>query len=442
MIGPHWAKGWIIEDCDISLSRCAGISLGKYKDPNNDHYFTYKHVKSPTQMEREAVCRGQYDGWLKEKIGHHIIRRCNIHDCEQDGIVGRQGGVFSVIEDNHVHHINNMQELAGAEIAGIKMHAAIDVIYRRNHIDHCTMGLWCDWEAQGTRITQNLFDHNYAPAGTAHRLEGAMESQDIWVEVSHGPTLIDNNLLLSKDSLKIPTQGLGVVNNLILGSFTYVGTGTDYPGKGVSRQRYTPYHIPHRTEVAGFSTILHGDDRFYNNVFVQKWAPEKNPEDNEEVGTFVFDDYPTYDEWFAPFEKLAGRAAKEDDMANLQPYHMGHLPVWVSGNVYLNGAKAWKKETNNLVVPDKKVTVELIDHNGKPALQTNLYDVIGNFKNNIINSDVLGKAFEPEQRFETPDGDSIQISEDYFGNHRGISTIPGPFATSDAAGKDLWNEEF
>lgn len=412
MIGPHWAKGWIIEDCDISLSRCAGISLGKYKDPNNDHYFTYKHVKSPTQMEREAVCRGQYDGWLKEKIGHHIIRRCNIHDCEQDGIVGRQGGVFSVIEDNHVHHINNMQELAGAEIAGIKMHAAIDVIYRRNHIDHCTMGLWCDWEAQGTRITQNLFDHNYAPAGTAHRLEGAMESQDIWVEVSHGPTLIDNNLLLSKDSLKIPTQGLGVVNNLILGSFTYVGTGTDYPGKGVSRQRYTPYHIPHRTEVAGFSTILHGDDRFYNNVFVQKWAPEKNPEDNEEVGTFVFDDYPTYDEWFAPFEKLAGRAAKEDDMANLQPYHMGHLPVWVSGNVYLNGAKAWKKETNNLVVPDKKVTVELIDHNGKPALQTNLYDVIGNFKNNIINSDVLGKAFEPEQRFETPDGDSIQISED------------------------------
>lgn len=25
MVGPHWAKGWIIEDCDISLSRCAGI---------------------------------------------------------------------------------------------------------------------------------------------------------------------------------------------------------------------------------------------------------------------------------------------------------------------------------------------------------------------------------------------------------------------------------
>lgn len=32
MIGPHWAKGWIIEDCEISNSKCCGISLGKYYD--------------------------------------------------------------------------------------------------------------------------------------------------------------------------------------------------------------------------------------------------------------------------------------------------------------------------------------------------------------------------------------------------------------------------
>ncbi len=138
MIGPHWSKGWIIEDCEISNSKCAGIGLGKYLDPDNEHYFTYKHVKSPTQMERDAVCRGQYHGWVKEKVGSHIIRRNNIHHCEQGGIIGRMGGVFSVIEDNHIHHINNMMELGGAEIAGIKMHAAIDVIMRRNHIHHCT----------------------------------------------------------------------------------------------------------------------------------------------------------------------------------------------------------------------------------------------------------------------------------------------------------------
>lgn len=45
MIGPHWSKGWIIEDCEISNSKCAGISLGKYYDPDNDHYFTNKYVR-------------------------------------------------------------------------------------------------------------------------------------------------------------------------------------------------------------------------------------------------------------------------------------------------------------------------------------------------------------------------------------------------------------
>lgn len=171
MIGPHWSKGWIIEDCEISNSKCAGVSLGKYLDPDNNHYFTYKYVKSPTQMERDAVCRGQYHGWLKEKVGSHIIRRNNIHHCEQGGIIGRMGGVFSLIEDNHIHHINNMMELGGAEIAGIKMHAAIDVVMRRNHIHHCTMGIWCDWEAQGTRLSQNLLHDNQQP-GFRQTVEG------------------------------------------------------------------------------------------------------------------------------------------------------------------------------------------------------------------------------------------------------------------------------
>ena len=64
LIGPHWSRGWIIEDCEVHNSRCCGISLGKYRDEENDMYFYTKHVKSPTQMERVAVCRGQYHGWL------------------------------------------------------------------------------------------------------------------------------------------------------------------------------------------------------------------------------------------------------------------------------------------------------------------------------------------------------------------------------------------
>ena len=190
LIGPHWSKGWIIEDCEVSNSRCCGISLGKYKDPENDLYFYTKQVKSPTQMERDAVCRGQFHGWLKERVGSHIIRRCEVHHCEQTGIVGRMGGVFSTIEDCHIHHVCNSQQLGGAETAGIKLHAAIDVTIRRNHIHNCIMGVWLDWEAQGARITQNLMHDNFRPEGRKPA-QGAMFSNDIFIEVGHGPTLID-----------------------------------------------------------------------------------------------------------------------------------------------------------------------------------------------------------------------------------------------------------
>ena len=441
MVGPHWSKGWIIEDCEISNSKCCGISLGKYYDEENDHYFTRKHVKSPTQMERDAVCRGQYHGWLKEKVGSHIVRRCHIHHCEQTGIVGRMGCVFSLIEDNHIHNINNMQQLGGAEISGIKLHAAIDVVMRRNHIHHSTMGIWCDWQAQGTRISQNLLHDNYAPEGVP-MAPGAMMCQDVFVEVSHGPTLIDNNIMLSKAALRIATEGVACVHNLILGAFTAVGGGTDNIINGVNQPRYTPYHIRHRTEVAGFMTILHGDNRFYNNIFIQNWPVEKAEEkedmgfkmaDNQVVGTEVFDEYPTYEEWIANFDM-----DQQANMMRLASYHFSHLPVWANGNAYFNGAKAWKKEQSNLIDTENHVKVELVEEDNKLFLKTNVYELLGNFRDGIINSDILGYAFEPEQRFENPDGTAILFNEDYLGSHRGTATIPGPFASGEEAAKQLW----
>ena len=432
LIGPHWSKGWIIEDCDISNSKCCGISLGKYYDPENDHYFTTKHMKSPTQMERDAVCRGQYHGWLKEKIGSHIVRRCHIHHCEQTGIVGRMGAVFSVIEDNHIHNINNMQQLGGAEISGIKLHAAIDVTIRRNHIHHSTMGIWCDWEAQGTRISQNLLHDNYRP-DFATVAQGGMGSQDIFVEVGHGPTLIDNNILLSKASLMIATESVAMVHNLVLGAFLNVGSGTG--------PRYTPYHIRHRTEVAGFMTILHGDDRFYNNIFVQKWPiliDEETGEKNEKdslVGTWQFDEYPTYEEWIPNFELDNPKPS----MMKLARWHNEeHLPVWAAGNAYLGGAKQWKKETNCFVNKKAKVKVELKEKNGKFYLDTNLYEILGDYTAGIVDSDILGKAFQPEQRFEAPDGSAITFDRDYFGDTRGILAVPGPFVSKASLKKSLW----
>lgn len=432
MIGPHWSKGWVIEDCEISHSRCSGISLGKYLQPDNDNKWSIRRTKTGTQTERDAVCQAQREGWTKENIGSHIVRRCNIHDCGQTGIVGHLGGVFSIIEDNEIHHINNKQELAGAEIGGIKMHAAIDVIIRRNRFHHCTRGLWLDWQAQGTRVTQNLF-HNNMPPDKAEYDDHITIAEDIFVEVSHGPTLMDNNIFLSEVAGRFCTQGTAMVHNLIAGSFVYVGNGTDNGSKVFPSPRYTPYHVPHRTEIAGFMTILHGDARFYNNIFVQQpvrqllkdYARQRKEDSldrmNYIVGTKPYDGYPDADEYFAKFHSDHYEIREERDK------FYGHLPVYSQGNIYFNGAQPYDGEKNYIKDTENHITLHLTEEDGKTILYTNLYRHLQKSENEMISTKVLGEAFEPEELFENPDGSPITFNEDYHGKHRSINPVSGPF---------------
>ena len=127
---------------------------------------------------------------------------------------------------------------------------------------------------------------------------------------------------------------------------------------------------------------------------------------------------------------------REPDMGALAPYHFGHLPVWVRGNAYLNGATVSKHETQGFT--GEGAQVEWMEKDGKICLHTNLYDLLQDFRVGLISSDTLGKAFEPEQRFENPDGSDILFDRDYFGSHRGLSALPGPFAGKEEAEKALW----
>lgn len=444
MIGPHWSKGWIIEDCEVSDSRCSGISLGKYLQPNNDNKWSTRCTKDGTQTERDAICQAQREGWSKETIGSHIVRRCNIHDCGQTGIVGHLGGVFSLIEDNHIHHINNKQDLAGAEIGGIKMHAAIDVTYRRNHIHHCTRGLWLDWQAQGTRVTQNVFHDNTPPKGTELTGELAL-GEDIFIEVSHGPTLVDNNLLLSACSGRLSTQGLAFVHNLIAGSFTFVGKGTDNQAEHFPSPRYTPYHVPHRTEVAGFMTILHGDARFYNNIFLQQLVREDlvafaKKMDNDTLdqvqficGTKPYDGYPDAETYFSQFTPDSAM-----DGSNRDRYY-DHLPVYTGGNVYFNGAQPCNSEKNACVDTTHTVQFCLEETDTGINFSTDLYQYLPTVTAQIISTAVLGEAFESEMPFENPDSSPIVFNLDYFDCRRGLNPLPGPFATKPAGTIELYH---
>lgn len=437
MIGPHWSKGWLIENCEVSHSKCSGISLGKYLQQGNDNKWSHYKYKDGTQTQRDCALIAQIDGWSKETIGSHTVRGCDIHDCGQTGIVGNLGCVFSVIEHNHIHHINNKRNLAGAEIGGIKFHAAIDVIIRGNHFHHCTRGIWLDWQTQGTRVSGNLFHDNCMARDyllQRKNMGGLGLGEDLFIEIAHGPCLVDNNILLSERAVKLPTQGVAFVHNLIAGSITAVGRGVKNGSDKYDSTRYTPIHLPHRTEITGFMSILHGDVRFYNNVFVQQPVREKLAEicaplpgdtmewdDNNLVcGTVPYTGYMTQEQWEHCFDGYCGEGCP----VNRDRYYMP-LPVWTGGNVYFNGAKPADIERDATVDTQHHITLELKQEDGVYRLETNMMEYLPTCA--TITSDTLGLAFEPEERFETPEGETIVFDTDFYGNTRSASPVPGPF---------------
>jgi alpha-L-arabinofuranosidase len=243
LIGTHWSKGWIIENNVISHSVCTGITLGKHGDEfdNTSADTAEGYVKTIERAHAHPFA------WTRENIGHHVVRHNTISHCEQAGIVGSLGAAFSTIEGNVIHDAHVRRLFTGAEMAGIKIHAAIDAVIRDNRIYRTHRGLWLDWMAQGTRVTQNLFYDNI--------------SEDLFVEVNHGPFMVDNNLFLSPTSLLDMSQGGAYAHNLFAGKIT----------NRPEPDRETPYHPAHSTTVAGLAVTTGGDHRFSTTSSSVRW---------------------------------------------------------------------------------------------------------------------------------------------------------------------------
>ena len=68
LIGPNWAKGWIIENNCIHDSKCSAVSLGKESSTGNGAFTKWRR-KPGYQYQMEAVFRARAIGWSKERIG-------------------------------------------------------------------------------------------------------------------------------------------------------------------------------------------------------------------------------------------------------------------------------------------------------------------------------------------------------------------------------------
>ena len=272
--------------------------------------------------------------------------------------------MFSTISGNEIHDIHVRRLFSGAEMTGIKFHGPIDTVIDGNHIYRTCRGIWLDWMTQGTRVTRNLL-HDNGP------------NDDLFVEVNHGPFLVDNNIFLSRHSLLVWSQGGAYVYNLMVGTVRVSHNG----------QRRTPYHKPHSTEVAALVPNASGDDRFYNNLLVSE--------------------------------------------AGLTAYDLAQLPVFMGGNVFLAGAQPSKYEHGPLVAVDFDPGIKLVERSDGFYLDVTLDGTwASGGMRALVTTTLLGKAKTPDLPYDRPDGAPYRLDTDYFGAKRNAANpFPGPFAS-------------
>ena len=389
LIGTHWSKGWIIENNVISDSKCSGITLGKDRKTGHN-VWTNDPSKDGATHYNEVIVRALEAGWSQEKIGSHIVRNNIIFNCEQTGICGSLGAVFSQITNNHIYNIWTKRQFTGAEMAGIKIHASIDMLIKNNRIHTAGRGLWMDWMAQGTRITGNLCYDN--------------STDDLFVEVNHGPFLVDNNLFLSGISLRDWSEGGAYVHNLMT-------------GKIISRpelNRSTPYHQAHSTTLAGLSNTKGGDNRFYNNIFVAAARPAAEARRSDSGKPQQFTGF------------------------GLSAYDPREFPLQTGGNVYYNGARAYAQETNQIEQPGFDPQVQVADEGDRVNLKLTLDLAVRQAATTLVTTELLGKAKAAGLAYENADGSPLVIDRDYFGKQRDLANpTAGPFENPDK-GKVVW----
>lgn len=374
LIGPNWARGWVIEDNVIHDAKCSAISLGKEASTGHN-YATLRGDKPGYQYQLESVFAARQIGWDREHIGSHLVRGNTIFDCGQNGIVGHLGAVFSTIEDNHVHRIGTKREYYGYEIAGIKLHAAIDVRIVHNRIHDCTLGTWLDWQTQGTRVARNVYYAN---------------TRDLFVEVSHGPYAVDHNVFASRIALELFSQGGAFINNLVAGAVRLEPV----------LDRATPYHRPHSTQVAGYATVCGGDDRYIGNLFLGGKADRAFPpgSDGHRFTTFGTEGYDGCPATFA--EYLAGL---EQDDGDHKRFHGRRQPAYIHHNAYANGARPYEREKDALIL-DRTVNVTVVDAGDEVYLETDLPKALSAPFVGLVTGADLPRVRLVDADFEEPDG--------------------------------------
>ena len=223
---------------------------------------------------------------------------------------------------------------------------------------------------QGTRVSGNLI-HDIGP------------KEDLFVEVNHGPFMVDHNLFLSEHSLDDWSEGGAYAHNLFLGKVT---AGSDL-------KRDTPWQEEHGTKIAGLAHVEGGDNRFFNNVFI---AP-----------------------------------------AGLEAYDNALRPNFIAGNSFLNGARPSKHEVSPDVRTDFNPGIKIVAQDDQWFLVLD-ESWIGQPAGPLVTSGLLGKAAVPGMGYVRADGAPYRLDRDLLGHPRdGKPPAAGPLETLGAGNQRI-----
>jgi len=223
-VGPRLGKRWIIQNCAIVNARCVGIILGQA--PGVD----YEDI---------------------DAFGDHLVRNNVIRRCGQAGIAGQKGATRSLITGNLIEETNYRREFGGWETAAIKFHNSVDTVISNNLIrgvfrqQQGAFGIWMDFGNQGTRITGNIICDTQA--------------EGIFLEMDHGPMLMDNNVLLG-GGVNANSENMLFAHNLFV--------DCPYRDQPDWERRKSQFYTPHTTRVVGYKPGLPANNQWYNNLFV------------------------------------------------------------------------------------------------------------------------------------------------------------------------------
>ena len=186
--------------------------------------------------------------------------------------------------------------------------------------------------------------------------------------------------------------------------------------------RSTPYHFPHTTQAAGSAMVYGQDHRYYNNIFVAYDGYEGTQPAGRGIdgcGTAMYNGSTVSLEEY--MEKIASYG-----IGDLELHQKTEQPLYASGNVYLNGAEAFDRETGNFCDKNFDPKVKVVEDNGAVYLEIDLPEEALTLPTRLHSTQTLGTVRIADAVFENPDGSPLAIDVDLNGVKRAERPTVGP----------------